>query len=203
MVNDERSRERAPDVLSSADEPAVVGEGSVVPEVDAWQQAANSGANARAHAAGGGGAPRGAGPPWVPASARIPAPVREDLIEWLREALPNEGWGVLVADRVAEDGGVPSRFVGMRNAAESPFRYYPDSEELLRVMLEIDDADEVVWGVVHSHVASPPYPSPTDIGLATYPEAVYVLASFADEPPELRAWTILDGAVNDVVLERT
>ena len=91
----------------------------------------------------------------------------------------------------------------MRNAAESPYRYYPDSEELLRVMLEIDDADEVVWGVVHSHVTSPPYPSPTDIGLATYPEAVYVLASFAAEPPELRAWTIVDGAVNEVVLERT
>lgn len=202
MVNDERSPEHAPDVLSSTEEPAVVGEGSVVPEVDAWQRAADSGAAARSRAAGGETA-RGGGPPWVPASARIPAPIREAIIEWLRAALPNEGWGVLVAGRVAEDGGVPSRFVGMRNAAESPFRYYPDSEELLRVMLEIDDADEVVWGVVHSHVASPPYPSPTDIGLATYPEAVYVLASFADEPPELRAWTIVEGAVNEVVLERT
>ena len=96
-----------------------------------------------------------------------------------------------VADRVAEDGGLPTRFVGMRNIAESPYRYLMDPDEQLRVLLEIDDNDEVVWGIVHSHVASPPYPSPTDVGLAAYPDAIYVLASFADEPPELRAWTIV------------
>ena len=31
---------------------------------------------------------------------------------WLRGALPNEGCGLLVAARPAEDGGVPTRFVG-------------------------------------------------------------------------------------------
>jgi len=138
----------------------------------------------------------------VPASAALPPAIRDELVDWLRAALPNEGCGVLVSDRTAENGGVPSRFVGMRNAAASPYRYLMDSEELLRVMLEIDDADEVVWGIVHSHVASPPHPSPTDIGLAAYPDAVYLLASFAVEPPELRAWTIVAGSVNEVVLER-
>lgn len=201
-MSDERPSERAPEVLTSSDEPAAAGHGADVPEVEEWQRAADSGAAASARA-GGTTASRGAGPPWIPASARIPAPLREEIVDWLRGALPNEGWGILVAQRTAEDGGVPSRFVGMRNAAKSPYRYYPDSEELLRVMLEIDDADEVVWAVVHSHVESPPYPSPTDIGLATYPEAVYVLASFATEPPDLRAWTIVSGAVNEVVLERT
>lgn len=198
-MNDGPPRDGAPEVLADAEEPAVAGRGEAVPEVDAWQRAADAGA-ARA---GGAAADRGAGPPWIPASARIPAPVRDELIEWLRAARPNEGWGILVAARIAEDGGVPDRFIGMRNAAESPYRYYPESEELLRVMLEIDDADQVVWGVVHSHVASPPVPSATDVGLATYPDAVYVLASFASEPPELRAWTIVEGAVNEVVLERT
>ena len=146
---------------------------------------------------------RGSGPPWVPASARIPAAIREEVVAWLRSAAPNEGCGVLVADRVAEDGGVPSRFVGMRNVAESPFRYLMDPMEQLELLEQIDENDEAVWGIVHSHVASPPYPSPTDIGLAAFPDAVYLLASFASEPPELRAWTIVDGAVNEVVLERT
>jgi len=139
----------------------------------------------------------------VPASARIPALVREAVIEWLRSAAPNEGCGVLVAAAVAEDGGVPSRFVGMRNVAESPYRYLMDPMEQLELLEEIDENDQVVWGIVHSHVESPPYPSPTDIGLAAFPEAIYLLASFAVEPPELRAWTIVDGAVNEVVLERT
>ena len=139
----------------------------------------------------------------MPASARIPGDIRADVIEWLRAAAPNEGCGVLVAERVAEDGGVPNRFVGMRNVAESPFRYLMDPVEQLELLEEIDERDEVVWAIVHSHVESPPYPSPTDIGLAAFPDAVYVLASFASEPPELRAWTIVDGAVNEVVLERT
>jgi len=198
VVNDERPH--APEVLSSTDEPAVVGDGDV-PAVDDWQRAADTGAAARDRAADAG--PRGAGPPWVPASARIPALVREAVIEWLRSAAPNEGCGVLVAAAVAEDGGVPSRFVGMRNVAESPYRYLMDPMEQLELLEEIDENDQVVWGIVHSHVESPPYPSPTDIGLAAFPEAIYLLASFAVEPPELRAWTIVDGAVNEVVLERT
>jgi proteasome lid subunit RPN8/RPN11 len=90
----------------------------------------------------------------------------------------------------------------MRNAAASPYRYLMDPQEQLRVMLEVDDADEAVWAIVHSHVASPPRPSATDIGLAAYPDALYLLCSFSSEPPDLRAWTIVGGAVNEVVLER-
>ncbi len=199
MVNDEHPR--APNVLSSTDEPAVVGESQVVPAVGDWQRAADSGAAARDRAVQAG--PRGAGPPWVPASARIPVDIRDEVIDWLRAAAPNEGCGVLVAQAIAEDGGVPSRFVGMRNVAESPFRYLMDPLEQLELLEQIDENDEVVWAIVHSHVESPPYPSPTDIGLAAFPDAIYLLASFASEPPELRAWTIVGGAVNEVVLERT
>ena len=192
-MSDDRVPARAPRVLSSAEEPAVVGDGEAIPGVEAWQRAADQGAAAHGPVARA---------PWVPASAALPPAIRDELVDWLRGALPNEGCGVLVSDRTAENGGVPNRFVGMRNAAASPYRYLMDSEELLRVMLEIDDADEVVWGIVHSHVASPPHPSPTDIGLAAYPDAVYLLASFAVEPPDLRAWTIVAGSVNEVVLER-
>ncbi len=200
-MSDEPEARRASEVLRDANEPAAAGEGKVVPQVDAWQRAADRGAVARNQAQGS-AASRGAGPPWTPASTALPITLRSEIMEWLTSALPNEGCGVLVSDRVAEDGGLPSRFVGMRNAAESPYRYLMDPDEQLRVLLEIDDADEVVWGIVHSHVASAPYPSPTDIGLAAYPDAIYLLASFVAEPPELRAWTIVNGAVNEVVLER-
>jgi proteasome lid subunit RPN8/RPN11 len=188
-------------VRSAVDEPAVTGDASV-PGVEAWQQAADSGAAAQDHSrSAGGGAGHRSGPPWTPASAALPAPIREVLIDWLRGALPDEGCGLLISDRSAEDGGLPGRFVGMRNAAASPYRYLMDPEEQLRVLLEVDDADEVVWAIVHSHVASPSRPSVTDIGLATYPDALYLICSFAGEPPDLRAWTIVDGAVNEVVLE--
>ena len=50
-----------------------------------------------------------------------------------------------------------------------------------------------IWGIVHSHVRSPAVPSPTDVELAYYPDALYLLVSLADEPA-LRAWRIADGS---------
>ena len=51
-------------------------------------------------------------------------------------------------------------------------------------------------------------PSATDIGLAFYPDALYLLVSLADDQadpvtgaPSLRAWRILDGVIHEVVLE--
>ena len=68
-------------------------------------------------------------------------------------------------------------------------------------MLAIDDADEVVWGIFHSHVASPAEPSVTDIGLAFYPEALYLICSLADaDAPHIRAWSIRDGRPTEVPL---
>ncbi len=67
-------------------------------------------------------------------------------------------------------------------------------------MLDIDDADEMVWGIVHSHVMSPALPSDTDVGLAAYPDALYLICSLANEEPQVRAWSIQDGSVAEVEL---
>ncbi len=63
------------------------------------------------------------------------------------------------------------------------------------------------WGIVHSHTHTPAVPSPTDIGLAFYPEALYVLISLnADDAdpgtgePGVRAWRIVDAEVTEVAL---
>lgn len=170
--------------------PAGLGPGA---EADAWRDAAEAGTARRA-----------AGPPmpaWTPASASLSLSLERQIIGWAREGLPNEACGLLAADRTAEDGGSPTRFLAMRNAAASPYRYEIDSQELLTAILEIDDRDEVVWGIVHSHVASKAEPSATDVGLAAYPDALYLICSLASEPAVLRAWSIVDGGVTEVVLQ--
>jgi proteasome lid subunit RPN8/RPN11 len=70
-----------------------------------------------------------------------------------------------------------------------------------------DDADEVFWGIVHSHTHSPAVPSPTDVGLAFYPDALYLLVSLSEtetDPqtgaPGIRAWRILRGEMYEVAL---
>jgi [CysO sulfur-carrier protein]-S-L-cysteine hydrolase len=132
--------------------------------------------------------------------ATLPVGLLQQVIDAARADAPNETVGLLVAPAHASAGGVPTRYVGMANAAASPYRYLLDTEEQLRVMLEIDDADEVVWGIVHSHVASPAEPSVTDVGLAYYPDSLYLICSLAEPAPVVRAWTIRDGEVSEVPL---
>ena len=170
----------------------------VGPDAEDWRQAAEAGTERRERAEAAGTARY---PAWTPASAGIPAAILQELIDWARAGRPNEACGLLAAPRTAEDGGVPVRFVPMANSAESPYRYLMDPDEQLKVFLEIDDRDEVIWGIFHSHVASAPEPSVTDIGLAFYPDALYVICSLAEDTPVVRAWAIRDGQVGEVVLE--
>ena len=135
------------------------------------------------------------------AEAPISAALLQEVIDAVREGLPNEACGLLVADQYAADGGAPSRFMGLGNAAESPYRYMIDPQEQLTAWTQIEDGGEVVWAIVHSHVASVAEPSQTDVGLAFFPDSLYVIVSLADyDHPTARAWAIVDGAVSEVAL---
>ena len=142
-----------------------------------------------------------------PTSVALPAAIAHQVIAHARAEYPNEACGLIVGDMPAADGGHPLRFEPTRNAAASPYRYEIDSADLLRLTLASDDRDEVFWAIVHSHVRSPARPSPTDIGLALYPDALYLIVSLADEEadpttgrPDIRAWRIVDGQVFEVRL---
>jgi proteasome lid subunit RPN8/RPN11 len=124
------------------------------------------------------------------------------MFEHALAGLPDEACGIVAGDRSPFDSGAALRFYPMKNAEQSPYRYRIDPEEQLRVMLEIDDRDEVVWAVFHSHTGSPAEPSPTDRRLAFYPGALYLIASVAHrERPEMRGWTIREDRVQEVELD--
>ena len=145
-----------------------------------------------------------------PATATLPATIVQSLIDHARAGYPNEACGLIVGDGVAADDGRALRFEKTRNAAASPYRYEIHPDDLYRLTVATDDADEAFWGIVHSHTHTPARPSPTDIGLALYPDALYIvvsLASGAADPaadgPSLRGWRIVDGQVHEVELEVT
>ena len=147
-------------------------------------------------------AARAAGLPAASRSASLPAALGDELVAWARAGYPNEAWGIVAGTAPHEAGGAPLRFHPMTNAAASPYRYKDDPQEQLQVVLALDDAGETVWGIFHSHVRSPAEPSPTDVSLAYYPDALYLIGSLADmAAPIIRAWSIRDGAVAEVPLE--
>ncbi len=133
-----------------------------------------------------------------PAAVHLSPELVEAMVSHARAEDPNEACGLIVGDAPAAAGGRPLRFVATRNKAASPYRYEIHPDDLLRLTIETDDADEVFWAIVHSHVRSPAYPSPTDVGLAFYPDALYVLVSLAADEPALGAYRIVDGDIHPV-----
>ena len=143
-----------------------------------------------------------------PAAADIPATMLQALIDHARAGIPDEACGLIVGDGPAADGGRALRWEAVRNAAASPYRYEIHPDDLYRLTVATDDLGEVFWGIVHSHTHTPAVPSPTDIGLAFYPDALYILVSLAEDEadrgsgvPSVRAWRIVDGAVHEVALD--
>ena len=139
--------------------------------------------------------------------AELPAAIRDAIVAHARAEEPLEACGVIVGDRPAADGGRALRFEPARNAAASPFLYELDADDLLRLTIATDDADEVFWAIVHSHTHTPAVPSATDRRLAFYPESLYILVSIAPQEADaatgaasVRAWRILDGEISEVYL---
>ena len=139
-----------------------------------------------------------AGPHPGPLSVVLPGSIRSAMIEHARVEYPNEMCGVVVGDGYAADGGRALRWEPARNAEASPMRYSVHPEDLLRLTIETDDAEEVFWAIAHSHVRSPAVPSLTDVGVAQYPDALYILVSLSDD--EVRAWRIVDGSAYEVAI---
>jgi proteasome lid subunit RPN8/RPN11 len=131
------------------------------------------------------------------------------MIDLARAEYPNEACGLVLGDAAAADGGRALGFEPARNAADSPYRYEIHPDDLYRLAVAADDADQVFWGIVHSHTHTQAVPSPTDVGLALYPDALYILVSLSEDgeshpmtgTPSVRAWRIVDGAMHEVALE--
>jgi [CysO sulfur-carrier protein]-S-L-cysteine hydrolase len=120
----------------------------------------------------------------------------DEMVEHARAEAPNECCGM-----VATSNGEAVKVYPAVNAAASPLRYEIDGAEQYRIQMDIDDAGHDLGAIYHSHTRSKPYPSQTDINLAFYPEALYVIVGLASEEPEVRAFEIRDGQVTEAELE--
>ncbi len=119
----------------------------------------------------------------------------EEMIAHAREEAPNECCGYARA----REGRVEEVFRA-ENERHSPYGYELDARSLLAANDLDDSGFEVV--IYHSHPRSAAEPSQTDINLAQYPRWRYVIVSLAGEP-EVRAWRIADGRVEEEAVDVT
>lgn len=132
---------------------------------------------------------------------RIPRQFVDQIVAHARADHPDEACGV-IAGVVGSDS--PSRFIPMTNAERSPTFYRFDSGEQLRLYRELDERDEEIVVVYHSHTSTEAYPSRTDISYAGEPQAHYVLVSTREpDTHEFRSYRIVDGVVTEEPVEMT
>ena len=123
----------------------------------------------------------------------LPHAFVDEMVKHAQEDAPNECCGI-----IAGAGGTATKLFRAKNAEASPYRYSVDSDDLFRIFRECDGNDWDFLAIYHSHTASEAYPSPTDVRLAFWPEAYYVLVSLQDAAnPVVRAFRILDGVISE------
>jgi proteasome lid subunit RPN8/RPN11 len=130
---------------------------------------------------------------------RIPNSMVESIIAHARADHPDEACGIIAGPAGSD---TPSRVIPMTNAERSPTFYRFDSGEQLRLYREMDEREEEVVVVYHSHTGTAAYPSRTDIAYAGEPQAHYVLVSTKEpDSVEFRSYRIIDGEVSEEEVE--
>jgi proteasome lid subunit RPN8/RPN11 len=125
----------------------------------------------------------------------LPRALAAEMIAHARSELPNEACGIFGGTLQ----GALRTFHPARNADASPYRYSVHADDLLRIALEIDESGDEVAAIYHSHTMSPASPSRTDMELATWPEAAYLIVSLKSDPPEIRAWRLTEGSAPEAL----
>jgi proteasome lid subunit RPN8/RPN11 len=121
------------------------------------------------------------------------------VIDHARSEHPNEACGLL-----GGRGGRVEKVYRLVNSEQSPVRYLAEPQGQLDAMLEMESRSAEVVAIYHSHVDAPAYPSPIDVEMAYYPDAITLIVSLADqENPVLGAFRIRDRRIEeaDIIIE--
>ena len=130
-------------------------------------------------------------------SLTISRAIVDQILQQARTEYPDEACGVILGPVGADS---PIRLKPMINAAHSPTFYEFDPKDLLALYREVDDKDEEIVVIYHSHTETEAYPSRTDIAYAGEPGAHYVLVSTREEiapATEFRSYRIINGIVTE------
>lgn len=120
----------------------------------------------------------------------LPAALFARLVAHLRAASPREGVGLL-GGTIGPDGALAIEFYPGTNADASPTRYTMEPAEVLAAFNGMEAEGLILVAIVHSHPASEPIPSATDLQEAAYPEALVLIVGLGTEPLRARCWRMV------------
>jgi proteasome lid subunit RPN8/RPN11 len=128
---------------------------------------------------------------------RLPADMRAAIVDHAMRDAPRECCGI-----IAGRDGAPIQLYETRNIAAGNRLYEIDPAQLIDLEFgELPAQGLELVAIYHSHPESPAYPSATDVELAFWPDAVFLICSLVDRGrPEIRGFRIRDGAIHELTL---
>jgi [CysO sulfur-carrier protein]-S-L-cysteine hydrolase len=150
-------------------------------------------------------------------SLKIPQQILDDMIAHARELDPFECCGLLagtngavtrqyrITNTVAQDARALEVFDGadvkqlghLSDSTKAEVAYFMDPKEMLAAFKDMRQRNLELTVIYHSHTHSPAYPSATDVGLAYYPDAAYLIVSLERKTaPDLRVYWIKDRQIS-------
>ena len=117
----------------------------------------------------------------------------DQMIAQARADVPLETCGLL-----AGRGGHVTRVIPVPNVLHSRVAFRMGGQDLADAMMACDFEPLAIY---HSHPQGPPVPSPTDVAESFYPDSIYVIISLGQDPPSVRAFRIVGGAVSEVEVQ--
>jgi proteasome lid subunit RPN8/RPN11 len=93
---------------------------------------------------------------------------------------------------IGSKNGLPTSCYPIQNIAEQPEqRFLFDPAQQIAAMKTMRESGEELFAIYHTHPAAPATPSITDLELAAYPEAFYLIISLSTKGVlEMRAFKI-------------
>lgn len=123
--------------------------------------------------------------------------MRDQIVEHARQEWPRECCGL-----IAGQDGEAKELRRIANTDPGNTFYMMDDKQLFRAYRDFDERGWDIHVIYHSHPVSVAYPSKTDISLAAWPDAYYLICSLEDKSaPSLRAFRIVDEAVTEVEID--
>ena len=123
----------------------------------------------------------------------IPRIIFDEMIAHCKKGHPYEACGILAGEE-----NMVSKIYPMTNIEKSPVSYLLDSKEQFNVMKDMRENSLSMAAIFHSHPSSAAYPSVTDVNLAFYEDAVYVIVSLIESSPVVKGFSIKEEKIEEI-----
>lgn len=109
----------------------------------------------------------------TPEHIKIPRKITNQLLHFAQLSPDAEICGLIGSKNDLATSCYP-----IKNRADQPRqRFLLDAEQQISAMSAMRDQGEELFAIYHSHPSAPAIPSDTDLELAAYPEALYLIIS--------------------------